>query len=95
MGAPPGTPPHERKLQVGGFWLGTVLMAVAFRVMWAEWHRPGEEGAPVAALVMVAVGLATALAMTIHRTSRPFGQGMLLGLLFIFAAGFFLFAAYG
>ena len=48
------------------------------------------EETPVAALVIVAVGLATALAMTIQRTSRPFGQGMLVGLFIMLSAGFFL-----
>jgi hypothetical protein len=79
MGAPPGTSPQDRNLQVGGFWLGAVVMAVAFLFAFAT----EEFETPVAAYVIVAVGLAAALVMTTKRTSRPVGQGMLLGLLTI------------
>ena len=79
------------KLQILGFCFGAVVMALA---CWSAFSSIMWEETPTAAQFIVAVALVAALAMTINPTSRPFGQGMLLGLLIIFVAGVFaLFAA--
>ena len=91
MGAWPVIPSSNKMHGVWGFLLGAVVMAVGYIAGIAPMiddPYAEEFASPGALLVTAVLGYVAAIVITIKPSSRPLGQGMLLGLSLLLPVAF-------